>query len=65
MNELRPLWKQALADCGDIRDQIIEKTEKVKDIWKQLGENPDVFRQILDAKITEIEQLQQNQLNEW
>ena len=24
MNGLRPLWKQALANCGDIRDEINE-----------------------------------------
>ena len=64
MNGLRPLWKQALANCGDIRDEINEQIEKAKDFWKP-GKNAEVARQIYDANITEIEQLQKNQLNEW
>ena len=51
MNELRPFWKQALANCGDIRDQITEETEKAKDFWKP-GKNADVARQIYDANMT-------------
>ena len=51
MNELRPLWKQALANCGDIRDGINEQIEKAKDFWKP-GKNAEVARQIYDANIT-------------
>ena len=64
MNELKPLWKQALANCGDIRDEITEQTEKAKDFWKP-GKNAEVASQIYDANINEIEELQKNQLNKW
>ena len=48
MRELKPLWQQALSNCGDIRDQITEEIEKAKDFWK-LGRNAEIARQIYDA----------------
>ena len=64
MNELKPLWKQALANCGDIGDEITEQTEIAKEFWKP-GKNAEVASQIYDANINEIEELQKNQLYKW